>query len=219
MAAPRIALIHAQPIVIEPIASAFRELWPQARVTGLLDDSLAPDLAATGSITPALVERCVTLARYSETCGADALLFTCAGFETALDEAKRSVRIPVLKPNEAMLDEALATGNRIALLGTLESRITLLRTELEQLAAGRHALLQIETRAIPDALNALRQGRVLEHDRLIAATADEIDACDALLFAQFSMARAAAGVAARSGRRVLTSPGSAVARLKQIFAS
>jgi hypothetical protein len=33
------------------------------------------------------------------------------------------------------------------------------------------------------------------------------------------MARAAAGVAARSGRRVLTSPGSAVARLKQIFAS
>ena len=218
MTTPRIALIHATPIVIEPVASAFRELWPQARVSGLLDDSLAPDLEAAGGITPELTERCVSLARYSEKCGADALLFTCAGFETAIDEVKRAVRIPVLKPNEAMLDEALAAGSRIVLLGTLESRIALLRAELEQIAADRHASLQIQTRAIPNALDALRQGRVPEHDRLIAATADEVDACDALLFAQFSMTRAAAGVAPRSDRRVLTSPRSAVARLKQILA-
>lgn len=32
MTTPRLALIHAVPIVIEPVASAFRELWPQARV-------------------------------------------------------------------------------------------------------------------------------------------------------------------------------------------
>ena len=46
----RIALIHATPIAIEPIRAAFTQLWPEARVTHLLEDSLAPDLVAAGRI-------------------------------------------------------------------------------------------------------------------------------------------------------------------------
>lgn len=65
MSAPRIALVHAMQLAIEPVCAAFRQLWPQARVTNLLEDSLAPDLAAAGSITPAIVGRFVGLARYS----------------------------------------------------------------------------------------------------------------------------------------------------------
>ena len=45
---PRIALIHATPVAIDPICSTFKRLWPQAKVTNLLEDSLAPDLAAAG---------------------------------------------------------------------------------------------------------------------------------------------------------------------------
>jgi len=41
---------------------------------------------------------------------------------------------------------------------------------------------------------------------------------DALMLGQFSMARAAAGIPPLSGRKVLTSPHCAVARLKQLFA-
>ena len=108
MPAPRIALIHAMQLAIDPVGDAFRQLWPQARVTHLLEDSLAPDLAAAGSITPAIVDRIVELARYSERCGANAVLYTCSAFGTAIGEAKRALGIPVLKPNEAMLEEALA---------------------------------------------------------------------------------------------------------------
>jgi len=57
MSAPRIALIHAMPVAIEPVAHVFRELWPQAWITHLLDDSLPADLTAAGGITPAMVER------------------------------------------------------------------------------------------------------------------------------------------------------------------
>ena len=63
MSAPRIALVHAMPVAIEPVAYVFRELWPQARVTHLLDDSLPADLTATGSITPAIVDRFIAMAR------------------------------------------------------------------------------------------------------------------------------------------------------------
>jgi Asp/Glu/hydantoin racemase len=217
MPSPRIALVHAMPIAIEPVATAFRELWPQAQTTNLLEDSLAPDLAAAGSITPAIVERIVSLARYGERCGADAVLFTCSAFGTAIEAAKKAVRVPVLKPNEAMIEDALAAGSNLALLTTFEPSIPSLKRELEELATGRGIELKIKTRTIPAAIAALLQGQGDIHDRLIAAAAAEMGPCDALVLGQFSMARAAIGIPAAAGRKVLTSPHSAVVRLKQIL--
>ena len=124
--------------------------------------------------------------------------------------------MPVLKPR-AMLDEALAVGTD-ALLVTFEPSIPSLKKELEELASSRGIRLQLKTRTVPAAIAALTQGRAAEHDRLIATAAVEMGRCDALMLGQFSMARAAAGIPPVPGRRVLTSPHSAVARLKQLFA-
>jgi Asp/Glu/hydantoin racemase len=217
MNAPRIALVHAMPVAIDPVAYVFRELWPQARITHLLDDSLPADLTAAGSITPAIIDRFINLARYSESCGANAVLFTCSAFGAAIEAAKRAVRVPVLKPNEAMLDEALAAGCDLALLATFEPSIPSLKKEFEDLASTRGIKLKLKTRTVPAAIAALQQGRVSEHDSLIAAAAAEMGPCDALVLGQFSMARAAAGIPQAPGRKVLTSPHSAVTRLKQIF--
>ena len=214
MTAPRIALVHAMPVAIEPVANVFREQWPQVRITHLLDDSLPPDLTAAGSITPAIVERFVTLARYCEKSGANAILFTCSAFGTAIEAARDSVRVPVLKPNEAMLEEALAAGNDLGLIATFEPSIPSLRKEFEDLASSRGIQLKLKTRTVPAAIAALQRGQVSEHNRLIAAAAAEMGPCDALVLGQFSMASAAAGI---PGRKVLTSPHSAVTRLKQIF--
>ena len=218
MSTPRIALVHAMPVAIEPVAYVFRELWPQARVTHLLDDSLPADLTAAGAITSAMIERFVAMARYCESCGADAVLFTCSAFGAAIDAAKHAVRVPVLKPNEAMLEEALAAGPELALLATFEPSIPSLKREFEDLAASRGIQLKLKTRTIPAAIAALQRGRAAEHDQLIAAAAAEIGPCDALVLGQFSMARAATGIPAKSGRKVLTSPHSAVTRLKGLFA-
>lgn len=205
------------PVAIEPVAHVFREMWPQARVTHLLDDSLPADLTAAGDITPAIVERFVALARYGVSCGADAVLFTCSAFGTAIEAAANAVPVPVLKPNEALLEEALAAGSDLALLATFEPSIPSLKKEFEDLAASRGIKLMLKTRTIPAAIAALQQGRHLEHDRLIAAAAADVGPCDALVLGQFSMARAAAGIPAAPGRKVLTSPHSAVTRLKQIL--
>lgn len=217
MKAPRIALIHAMPVAIEPVAQVFHENWPQARVTHLLDDSLPTDLTAAGRIDAVMIDRFVRLARYVEGCGADAILFTCSAFGTAIEAAREAVKVPVLKPNEAMLEEALATGGQLALLATFEPSIPSLKREFEELAASRGIQLKLRTRSVPAAIAALQQGRGPEHDQLIAQAAAELAPYDALVLGQFSMARAAARIAAASGRKVLTSPHSAVTRLKQIL--
>ena len=205
------------PVAIEPVATVFRELWPQAQTTNLLEDSLAPDLAAAGSITPAIVDRIVALAQYGERCGANAVLFTCSAFGTAIEAAKQAVKVPVLKPNEAMIEDAIAAGSNLALLTTFEPSIPSLKRELEELATDRGIQLKLKTRTIPAAITALLQGQGDIHDRLIHAAAAEMGPCDALVLGQFSMARAANGIPVAAGRKILTSPHSAVARLKQIL--
>ena len=214
---PRIALIHATPVAIDPICSTFKRLWPQARVTNLLDDSLSADLAAAGELNQAMIDRFCVLARYVEAGGADAILFTCSAFGAAIEVARGAVKIPVLKPNEAMMEEAIATGPRIALLATFEPSLPSMRAELEQMAVVHKTNLKISTKAVPAALTALQGGDDAGHDKQIAAAAEEFSDCDALLLCQFSMASAAERIPARRGRSVFTSPYSAVARLKQLL--
>jgi hypothetical protein len=75
----------------------------------------------------------------------------------------------------------------------------------------------IETYCVPGAMAALKTGKGAEHDRLIAEAAPQLADCDVVLLAHFSTARAAAAVTAALDRPVLTSPGSAVAKLKAII--
>lgn len=215
MSAPRIALIHATPVAIEPIVSAFKRLWPQARTANLLEDSLAADLAADGRLTEKMIARFVTLGHYVHDCGADAILFTCSAFGPAVEATQATLNIPVLKPNEAMLEEALAAGSRIGLIATFEPSIPALAAELEQMAQRKRMKLQMTTRAVPAALTALHAGDSARHDRLIAAAAEDIGDCDAIVLGQFSMASAAEVIAPRDGCKVLTSPAAAVTQLKQ----
>ena len=64
---------------------------------------------------------------------------------------------------------------------------------------------------------ALKAGDAARHDKLIAVAAPRFADCDAVLLAHFSTARAAPAVAAVLDRPVLTSPGSAVARLRAMI--
>jgi len=119
--APRIALIHAMSHSVAPITAAFEHAWPQARRTHLLDDSLSADLAASGSLDAAMTARFITLGDYVVAAGAQAVLFTCSAFGPCIEAvARRHAGIPVLKPNEAMIDEAtaLARGEPIGLVAS-----------------------------------------------------------------------------------------------------
>lgn len=214
---PRIALIHATPVAVEPINAAFKRLWPEAAVTNLLEDSLAPDLARDGRITSNMTQRFITLARYVRGCGADGIMFTCSAFGTAIDAARAALDIPVLKPNEAMLDEAVRAGGRVGIIATFEPSIPSFIAELADLAREKRVKLQTTTKAIPEALAALHNGRTAEHDRLIAGAAAEMADCNVLLLSQFSMASAASVIPKVPGRLVLSSPASAVSRLRQLL--
>jgi hypothetical protein len=220
MAAPRIALIHALRLSPPAIMEAFARLWPEPMLMNLLDDSLSADLARDGALTPAMTERFLGLAAYARRTGADAILFTCSAFGPPIEAVKAAhPTIPVLKPNEAMIDAALeaAPSGRIGLVATFRPTFDSMRPEFAEAAARRGITLDLREGFAEGAMAALEQGDGAAHDARAAVAATGLGDCEAIALAQFSLARAAPVVARATGRPVLTTPDSAVARLRSLL--
>jgi Asp/Glu/hydantoin racemase len=211
---PRIVLVHAVRVAMQPIEDAFRADWPGAERVNLLDDSLSVDRAAATELQPAMFARFKALTDYAEAIGATGLLFTCSAFGPAIEAARTGRAFPVLKPNEAMFADALARGAHIGMLATFAPSVAPMEEEFREMAERRRPEATIRSVFVPDAMDALNAGDGERHDRLIAARAPELAGCDVVLLAQFSTARAAPAVAKALNLPVLTSPQSAVAQLK-----
>ena len=214
---PRIFLVHAVAVAMGPIADAFARDWPAAKLVNLLEDSLSPDRARDAALTEAMSERIIGLCRYARRAGADAVLYTCSAFGPAIEAAAREAPIPVLKPNEAIFEAALAYGARIGMLATFAPSVGTMESEFAEEAARRRPGARLETVLVDRALDLLKGGDAAAHNALIAARAPELAAQDAIVLAHFSTSRAAEAVRAAVARPVLTSPDAAVAKLKRLL--
>ncbi len=124
----------------------------------------------------------------------------------------------MLKPNEAMFEEALRLGSRIAMLVTFPTAADSMRPEFEALARARSVKASFDTIHVAHAAAALKSGDAQEHNRLIAQAACQlVDAVDVVLLGQFSMAPAADEVAQVIRQPVLTAPSSAVRKLRALL--
>jgi hypothetical protein len=216
---PRIALIHATALAVEPIQDAFNRLWPQARRMNLLDDSLSVDLAEAGALTPAMVQRFTDLAGYAQRTGCSGILFTCSAFGPAIEAAGAATGLPTLKPNEAMFEEALALsppiGARVGLIATFQASIPSMAAELQAIVAARGRTIDLRTVFVPEAMQDLARGLADLHHQKIAAAARALSDCHVVMLAQFSMAAAQPTVQAALPCRVLSSPDCAVLALQK----
>ena len=209
----RIALVHAVKVAIAPVEEAFRRHWPEAELSNLLDDSLSRDRNREGALTPALSRRIAALAQYGIDAGANAVLYTCSAFGEAIEAVKRGQKVPVLRPNEAMLAEALRYGRRVGMLATFPPTVPALEAELRHL----DPQVAIQSICVPEAMAALDSRDRATHDRLLALAAPKLGVCDVVMLAQFSMAGAREAVARAVSCPVLTSPDSAVLRLRELL--
>lgn len=205
----RIALIHIQTISAAPIVAAFADQWPGADIFNILDEAL---FTAPVKGDAYVQERFIALARYAADTPVDAILFTCSAFGTAIEAAGSAVSpIPVLKPNEAMIEAAVAAGGRIGLLATFGPTLGTMPREFPPGTLSAKALAEGAFAALNARDHAL-------HQQLIVETAlRDLAGCDVIALAQSSMAPAAPAVAAATGKLVLTAPATAVAKLRRLL--
>ncbi|WP_435929933.1 aspartate/glutamate racemase family protein [Dryocola sp. BD613] len=213
----RIVLIHATPLAVEPVNQAFADQWPEAQISNLLDDALSVDRRKSAGLTDRLYQRIDSLVDYAASIDAAAVLFTCSAFGEAIDASAARHAIPVLKPNEAMFEAALAQGKNIVMLATFAPAVAGMEAEFNELARqGSHAAT-LRSIVVEGAREALEQGDTERHNQLIVQAAREHGDADAILLAHFSMSIAWEQVQRAVSCPVLSSPHAAVSKLKLLM--
>ncbi|MDH4150215.1 MAG: aspartate/glutamate racemase family protein [Betaproteobacteria bacterium] len=216
---PNIVLFSVHKDAMDAAVRAFASDWPEARISNLLDDGLFAWVRETGGVVPEMYDVFRTLTRYIESRGADGILFTCSAFREVIDTCIAEFNLPILKPNDAMIEQALAAGSRIAIVATVGPTIPSISAEILEMASARGQTVELVPFVVEDAFDALAGGDAARHDALVAARAREIKDCDVIVLAQFTLSRAVPAVAAVSAIPVFNSPGAAVAKLRTMIAT
>jgi Asp/Glu/hydantoin racemase len=215
--AKRVFLVHPTPLALPPVDEAFKTLWPEAQVLNLLDESLYADVGPNGELTPGLIARVANLFRHCEASRADGIVFSGSTFGPAVEEARKGIKVPVLRIEEAMMDDAVARGGSILVVSTQKRAMPVVRGTLDQAAklAGKSpAIKEIWVDGARDALNAGDSDR---HDRLIAEQSAAAGDFDTVVLSMISMAPARAKMPSALAQKTLTSGECAVARMRKLL--
>ncbi|MGC5076878.1 hypothetical protein [Agrococcus sp. DT81.2] len=209
----KIALISATPLAIAPAASAIDAAFPDSTVWNLLDDRLLADAQAEGGITEPLAARMDQLIAAALAGGADGVLLTCSQYG-----ARAQLRDPetdgvaVLSADGPLFDEAVALRpSRVLLVASLESAAADSGDRLAAAFAEASASARISPLVVPSAAKPLAADALTE--QLVTAVTSVEEPYDLIVLAQYSLAPAAAALAARFGVPVLDGPSAAARRL------
>lgn len=214
---PSIVLFSVHKDAMDAAVRVFTTDWPEARISNLLDDGLFAWVRETGDVVPEMYDVFRTLTRYMVSRGADGILFTCSAFRECIDACVAEFDVPILKPNDAMIERALNAGSRIAVMATVGPTIPSISAEIQEMAAVRGQKIELVPYMVEDAFDALAGGDAARHDALVAARARTIRNCDVIVLAQFTLSRAVPAVAAVSTIPIYNSPGAAVAKMRAML--
>lgn len=211
----RLAFIHTGAVVIPTITTLAGTYLPEVETHHLLDDKIVADLGRDAEGT-GVRQRLRDLVHAAQQGGADAVMFSCSSISGYAAGLQDELGIPVLRIDEAMADEAVRSGRRVAVLATLPTTlaptVALLRERAE--AAGRQ--VEVQEVLIEGAFEAVSSGDRDQHDALVAeAITTQAAQVDVVVLAQASMASAAEAV--QTDTPVLTSPELGVRRAASLL--
>jgi hypothetical protein len=213
----RVFLVHPTPLAMAPIDEAFKTLWPQAQTINVLDESLYADIPQDGTLAPAIYHRVARLLRHCELSGADGILFSGSTFGPAVDKARASMGVPVLRAEEAMMEQAVTLGERILLVCTAKRAMPVVRATLDAAVRRAGVTRQISELWVKDARDAITSGDVATHDNLIAEQVMAAGNFEVIIFGQISMVPSRTPLPPDITRRIVTGPEATVARMRVLI--
>lgn len=188
---PRVAFLHTGAVVISPVMELAREYLPDATAINYLDDKIVADLGDSERAS-SVPDRVADLVKAAESAGADVVMLTCSSISHLAGPTSERLGIPVMRIDEAMADEAVATGDRITVLATLPTTLEPTIALVRERAALAGAEPEIVSEVIDGAFVAVSGGDRASHDRLVAAAIERhAPSADVIVLAQASMASAA----------------------------
>tara|TARA_Y100000994_G_scaffold249371_1_gene260680 strand:+ start:13064 stop:13738 length:675 start_codon:yes stop_codon:yes gene_type:complete len=216
---PNIFLFHVHKEAMSAAVRAFNEDWPEAKISNILEDGLFEWVRETGGVVSEMHKAFDTLTEYAVSRGAEGILYSCSAFGECIDACIEKYDLPLLKPNDAMIEKALEYGSKIAIVATVAATIPTIATEIQSIAANQKTPVEFSSYVVDGAFDALAEGNPEKHDNLVAKQVSIISDCDVIVLAQFTLSRSAPILKEVTNIPVLNSPSAAVAKMRYLLNS
>lgn len=213
----RVVLLHAYYYSMEPISRAFADVWPEAEIINMFDESLYADLTTDGVFPPGIDARVTSLFLHCELSGAEGIVFTGSSFGPVVERTRHAASVPVLKSDEAAAEYAVASAQSILVLSTARRALPVLLASVEAAAKQQQVERQITGMVVPGAKDAIERGDLVEHDRLIVEFTQAAGAFDAIIFGQVSMEPALTAIPPELAQRIITTPRAAAMKMRSLL--
>lgn len=217
--ARKAGMVHSVASLVPVFNGLAAEIMPGVEILHVVDEGLLKDVINAGNYAPGTARRLGLLASFTVESGAEAVMLTCSTLGVLVEEARKMLKVPLIKVDEAMADEAVRQGTRIGIIATLYTTLKPTSDLVQERAAIARKDVNVETVLCQGAFEALRAGDTASHDRIVLENLRKLmERSDVVVLAQASMARVADTIpAAERKAPVLSSPRLGVQRFKQVL--
>jgi len=214
----KVAVIHTSFVSLEDLKALFKEIIPQVKIINIVDDSLLSEVMEADGLTKAVTRRVCNYAIQAETLGVDVILNQCSSVGEAVDVAKKMLKVPYIKIDEAMAEEAVDKGGRITVVATVKSTIGPSTRLIQNIADKLDKKIEIKECLVDGALKVLvEEGDKAKHNKMVLTAIEKIEEeSDVIVLAQGSMT-VLLPYLKHIKVPILTSPRSAVERVKEVL--
>ena len=185
-----LGLVHTSATLVPVFQELCKQYIPHVNVFNIVDDSLIKQVINRGELRADTARRVVNYAGSAESAGADYIMFTCSSIGAAVEAAADLTQVPVLRVDQPMADQAVATGSRIGVIATLPTTLAPTSDLVQRRATVVGKDIQLKAVLCEGAFEALMGGNPALHDTMVAKALKELSTqVDVIVLAQASMAR------------------------------
>jgi hypothetical protein len=212
-----VALVSSTRAVFGPMEAAFREVFPEAQILHLLDETLLEDFRREGGLSPHTRHKALQMALTAQEAGVDGILVTCSTLSPSVDDFRPFVRIPIIKIDEPVIEEVVQKADTIGLLATAETVLKSVEPLVMKKAQDLGREISV-LRFIKGDVWPLLQKDLSAFYRAIAEAATQAAReCQAVILTQVSMAPGRDYVEEKLRNKIYSSPIYAVQTLRKIL--
>ncbi|HPR30992.1 MAG TPA: aspartate/glutamate racemase family protein [Prolixibacteraceae bacterium] len=217
----QLGLIHTSATLV-PIFQQLADTYlsgKDIKVFNIVDDSLIKRTIERGELTPDTSRRVVDYVGSAEAAGADFILVTCSSIGPAVEIAAALTKVPVLRVDQPMADNAIQMGRKIGVIATLSTTLEPTSDLVRRRAILAGKEIELTSKLCEGAFDALMEGKPEIHDKKVASALKELShKVDVILLAQASMARVVAKLSEEDKKvPILTSPERAMEYIAKIL--
>jgi len=185
----KLSIIHTSFVSVESLTALCAEILPGTQLGHIVDDTLLPEVVAANGITPGVINRIAAYAKQAEAWGADAILNQCSSVGEAAELAASSLKVPYVRIDTPMAEEAVRLGKRIAVVATVASTMKPSTSIVHAAASRAGRQVEVMPVLVDGALEVLMKYKDrAKHNQMVRDRIEKVAAeVDVIVLAQGSM--------------------------------